>query len=199
VAEQTSNDSPDEQETVVSQSSQPVIEEPEAWHGREELGDDDRGGDSGASTGLAATFLPGIEAISLIALFLGALSSAAYLLVYPLVQAKNGSQSWANYANKVPQQQQDPFQSERLYSQYQSWGHIILGLAAILVALLVLGLWTSEKNKLWARSVAQAALVIGVAVVIYGVLMRTGVIGGGLPSTKTIQDTYTKLGAGTGQ
>jgi hypothetical protein len=147
------------------------------------------------ATGVAATFLPGIDAGAVIAAILSVLGAGVYLLVYPLVQAKAGVASWNNFKNKVPQAQQDPFTTERTWAEYQSWGHIILGLAAILVALLVLGLWTAQKNKTWSRSVAQAALVVGLAVVIYGILMKTGAIGGGLPSTKTIQNDYTQLGS----
>lgn len=58
----------------------------------------------------------------------------------------------------------------------------------MLMALVVLGLWTAGRHKFWARSLAQAALVFGICVVVYGILMRTGVIGGTLPSTKEIQD-----------
>lgn len=155
-------------------------------------------GDPAPRTGVAATFLPGIDAGAVIAAVLAVLGAGVYLLVYPLVQAKSGAASWANYKNKVPQSKQDPFITERLWAQYQSWGHIILGVAAILIALLVLGLWTHEKNKLWSRSVAQAALVLGLAVVIYGILLKTGVIGGDLPSKKTIQDTLTAAAAATG-
>ena len=168
---------------------------PVEWAETEE---DFGGADQGPSTSLAATFLPGIEATAVIALVLSVLGAGAYLLVYPLIQAKSGAESWANYKNKVPQTSQDPFITERLTSQYQSWGHIALGVVAILVALLVLGMWTAGKNKLWARSVAQAALVIGLAVAVYGILMRTGVIAGGLPSTKTIQQVYTQMGAASG-
>jgi hypothetical protein len=156
-------------------------------------------GDAGPNTGVVATFLPGVDAGAVIALFLSALAAGVYLLVSPLVQAKAGAASWANYKNKVPQAKQDPFATERFWAEYQSWGHIILGLAAILVALLVLGLWTYQKNKLWSRSVAQAALVIGLAVVIYGILMKTGAIGGNLPSTKTIQDVYTQISSSGAQ
>ena len=148
-------------------------------------------GDPVPNTGLAATFLPGIDAAAVIAAVMAVLGAAVYLLVYPLVQVRSGAASWDNYKNNVPQAKQDPFASERFWLQYQSWGHIILGLVAILLALLVLGLWTHEKNKLWSRSVAQAELVLGIAVVIFGILLKTGVIGGDLPSKKSVEDKLT--------
>jgi hypothetical protein len=68
----------------------------------------------------------------------------------------------------------------------------------MLLALVVLGLWTAGKHKFWARSLAQAALVFAFCVVIYGILMRTGAIGGTLPSTKEIQNVYSSQSTGIG-
>ena len=151
-----------------------------AWAG-------DSGHDHGAVAGIAETFLPGVEAASVIALVLSALAAGAYLLVYPLVQLHGAAVTWSNFKKHLPQSQEDPFATQRDWVDYQGWTHIILGLVAILVALLVLGLWTAGRNKLWSRSVAQAALVVGLAVVVYGILMKTGAIGSGLPSVKEIQ------------
>ena len=45
----------------------------------------------------------------------------------------------------------------------------------------------------------SSALVLGLAVVIYGILMKTGAIGGGLPSLKTIQTVSTQIGSSGSQ
>jgi hypothetical protein len=182
---------------------------PAAWAAPEELHDehdehdvygvDEHGHphDPGEGTGVVATFLPGLEALSVLAVLVSALSAGVYLLVLPLVQAANGGKTWSDFKNKVPTAKQDPFSLQRLYLEYQSWGHIILGLLAMLLALVVLGLWTSGKHRFWARSLAQAALVFGFCVVVYGILMRTGAIGGTLPSMKEIQDVYATQSSGT--
>jgi hypothetical protein len=148
-------------------------------------------------TGVVATFLPGLEALAVLSVLVSVLAAGVYVLILPLVQAANGGKTWADFKNKVPQAKQDPFSLQRLYLEYQSWGHIILGLVAMLLALVVLGLWNVEKHRLWARSLAQAALVFGFCVVVYGILMRTGAIGGTLPSMKEIQDVYATQSSGT--
>ncbi|MFL6116968.1 MAG: hypothetical protein ACJ786_37295 [Catenulispora sp.] len=137
-------------------------------------------------TGVAAAFLPGIEAASILALLLSLLAAGAYLLVHPLVQARDANRTWSDFKNNVPRARQDPFGIQRDWIQYQSWTHIVLGLVAILVALLVLGLWTAQKNRLYSRAFAQAALVLGLAVVLYGILLKTGAIGAQIPSMKEI-------------
>ncbi|WP_194905004.1 hypothetical protein [Catenulispora rubra] len=138
------------------------------------------------NTGVAATFLPGIDAASILALLVAALAAGAYLLVYPLVQAHDAARTWSDFKNNVPRAKQDPFGVQRDWVSYQSWAHIILGLLAVLLALLVLGLWTARKNKLRSRSFAQAALVLGLAVVLYGILLKTGAVGSEIPSMKDI-------------
>ncbi|HEY3478228.1 MAG TPA: hypothetical protein VGL02_04930 [Streptomyces sp.] len=137
-------------------------------------------------TSLAATFLPGIDAASVLALVLAALAAAAYLLVNPLVQAHDAARTWSDFKNNVPRTKQDPFGMQRDWVSYQSWTHIILGLVAVLLALLVLGLWTARRNKLRSRAFAQAALVLGLAVVLYGILLKTGAVGSEIPSMKDI-------------
>ncbi|MEY9862262.1 hypothetical protein ABH935_007907 [Catenulispora sp. GAS73] len=137
------------------------------------------------NTGIAATFLPGIDAASVLALLVAALAAGAYLLVNPLVQAHDAARTWSDFKNNVPRTKQDPFGVQRDWVSYQSWAHIILGLLAVLLALLVLGLWT-RKNKLRSRSFAQAALVLGLAVVLYGILLKTGAVGSEIPSMKDI-------------
>lgn len=136
--------------------------------------------------GVAATFLPGVETGSVLALLLSLLAAGAYLLVHPLVQARDANRSWSDFKNNVPRARQDPFGVQRDWIQYQSWAHIALGLAAILLALLVLGLWTARRNKLYSRAFAQAALVLGLAVVLYGILLKTGAVGAQIPSLKEI-------------
>jgi hypothetical protein len=138
------------------------------------------------NTGVAATFLPGIDAASILALLVAALAAGAYLLVNPLVQAHDAARTWSDFKNNVPRTKQDPFGVQRDWVSYQSWAHIILGLVAVLLALLVLGLWTARKNKLRSRSFAQAALVLGLAVVLYGILLKTGAVGSEIPSMKDI-------------
>jgi hypothetical protein len=140
----------------------------------------------GPNTGVAATFLPGIEAASILALLTALLGAGVYLLVYPLVQAHGAARTWSDFKNNVPRGRQDPFGTERDWIQYQSWGHIILGLVAILLALFVLGLWTAHRNRLYSRAFAQAALVLGLAVVLYGILLKTGAVGSEIPSMKEI-------------
>ena len=137
-------------------------------------------------TSVAATFLPGIDAASVLALLVAALAAGAYLLVNPLVQAHDAARTWSDFKNNVPRAKQDPFGVQRDGVSYQSWGHIILGLVAVLLALLVLGLWTAQRNKLRSRSFAQAALVLGLAVVLYGILLKTGAVGSEIPSIKDI-------------
>ncbi|MBW8803602.1 MAG: hypothetical protein JF587_07035 [Catenulisporales bacterium] len=137
-------------------------------------------------TDVAATFLPGIDAGSILALLLSLLAAGAYLLVYPLVQASDANRTWSDFKNNVPRARQDPFGVQRDWIQYQSWAHIILGLVAVLLALLVLGLWTAQRNRLHSRAFAQAALVLGLAVVLYGILLKTGAIGSQIPSMKEI-------------
>ncbi|MBS2533190.1 hypothetical protein KGQ20_10425 [Catenulispora sp. NF23] len=138
------------------------------------------------NTGVAATFLPGIDAAAVLALVVAALAAGAYLLVNPLVQAHDAARTWSDFKNNVPRTKQDPFGVQRDWVSYQSWAHIILGLVAVLLALLVLGLWTARKNKLRSRSFAQAALVLGLAVVLYGILLKTGAVGSEIPSMKAI-------------
>ncbi len=138
------------------------------------------------NTGVAATFLPGIDAAAVLALVVAALAAGAYLLVNPLVQAHDAARTWSDFKNNVPRTKQDPFGVQRDWVSYQSWAHIILGLVAVLLALLVLGLWTAQKNKLRSRSFAQAALVLGLAVVLYGILLKTGAVGSEIPSMKAI-------------
>ncbi|NUP45985.1 MAG: hypothetical protein HOW97_01520 [Catenulispora sp.] len=138
------------------------------------------------NTGVAATFLPGIEAASVLALLTSLLAAGAYLLVYPLVQAHGAARTWSDFKNNVPRARQDPFGTERDWIQYQSWAHIILGLVAILLALFVLGLWTARRHRLYSRAFAQAALVLGLAVVLYGILLKTGVVGSEIPSMREI-------------
>ncbi|NUR29668.1 MAG: hypothetical protein HOV83_28105 [Catenulispora sp.] len=138
------------------------------------------------NTGVAATFLPGIDAASILALVLSLLAAGAFLLVYPLVQAHSAARTWSDFKNNVPRARQDPFGTERDWIQYQSWTHIILGLVAVLLALLVLGLWTARRNRLYSRAFAQAALVLGLAVVLYGILLKTGAVGSEIPSMKEI-------------
>jgi hypothetical protein len=139
------------------------------------------------STGLAATFLPGIDAASILALIVGLLGAGAYLLVNPLVQANDAARTWSDFKNNVPRTRQDPFGVQRDWVSYQSWAQIILGLVAVLLALLVLALWTARRNRLASRAVAQAALVLGLAVLLYGILLKTGAVGSQIPSLKTIQ------------
>lgn len=138
------------------------------------------------NTGVAATFLPGIDAASVLALVLAALAAGAYLLVNPLVQAHDAARTWSDFKNNVPRTKQDPFGLQRDWVAYQSWTHIILGLVAVLLALLVLAMWTARRNKLRSRSFAQAALVLGLAVVLYGILLKTGAVGSEIPSMKDI-------------
>jgi len=138
------------------------------------------------NTGVAATFLPGIDAASVLALVLAALGAGAFLLVNPLVQAHDAARTWSDFKNNVPRTKQDPFGLQRDWVNFQSWGHIILGLVAVLLALLVLALWSARKNNLRSRSFAQAALVLGLAVVLYGILLKTGAVGSEIPSMKEI-------------
>ncbi|ACU70395.1 hypothetical protein Caci_1472 [Catenulispora acidiphila DSM 44928] len=138
------------------------------------------------NTGVAATFLPGIDAASILALVLAALAAGAYLLVNPLVQAHDAARTWSDFKNNVPRTKQDPFGVQRDWVSYQSWAQIILGLVAVLLALVVLALWTARKNKLRSRAIAQAALVLGLAVVLYGILLKTGAVGSEIPSMKDI-------------
>lgn len=138
------------------------------------------------NTGVAATFLPGIDAASILALVLAVLAAGAYLLVNPLVQAHDAARTWSDFKNNVPRTKQDPFGVQRDWVSYQSWAQIILGLVAVLLALVVLALWTARKNKLRSRAIAQAALVLGLAVVLYGILLKTGAVGSEIPSMKDI-------------
>ena len=138
------------------------------------------------NTGVAATFLPGIDAASVLALVVAALAAGAFLLVNPLVQAHEAARTWSDFKNNVPRTKQDPFGLQRDWVNFQSWAHIILGLVAVLLALLVLALWTARRNALRSRSFAQAALVLGLAVVLYGILLKTGAVGSEIPSMKDI-------------
>lgn len=144
------------------------------------------GGPDAPNTGVAATFLPGIDAASVLALLLAALGAGAFLLVNPLVQAHDAARTWSDFKNNVPRTKQDPFGLQRDWVDFQSWAHIILGLVAVLLALLVLAMWTARGNNLWSRSFAQAALVLGLAVVLYGILLKTGAVGSEIPSMKDI-------------
>jgi hypothetical protein len=137
-------------------------------------------------TDVAATFLPGVDAASVLALVTAALAAGAFLLVNPLVQAHDAARTWSDFKNNVPRTKQDPFGVQRDWVSYQSWAHIILGLVAVLLALAVLGLWTARRNKLRSRAFAQAALVLGLAVVLYGILLKTGAVGSEIPSVKDI-------------
>lgn len=137
-------------------------------------------------TSVAATFLPGIDATSILALVVAALAAGAFLLVNPLVQAHDAARTWSDFKNNVPRTRQDPFGLQRDWVDYQSWAHIILGLVAVLLALTVLALWTAQRNNLRSRSFAQAALVLGLAVVLYGILLKTGAVGSEIPSMKEI-------------
>ena len=169
------------------QEQEPNPEHP--WTGTAPEDDADFGGPADPNApdiGVAATFLPGIEAGSVLALLLSLLAAGAYLLVYPLVQARDANRTWSDFKNNVPRAKQDPFGVQRDWIQYQSWTHIILGLLAVLLALLVLGLWTARKNQLYSRAFAQAALVLGLAVVLYGILLKTGAVGSQIPSLKEI-------------
>jgi hypothetical protein len=138
------------------------------------------------NTGVAATFLPGIDAASVLALVVAALAAGAFLLVNPLVQAHDAARTWSDFKNNVPRTKQDPFGLQRDWVDFQSWAHIILGLVAVLLALLVLAMWTARRNSLRSRSFAQAALVLGLAVVLYGILLKTGAVGSEIPSMKDI-------------
>ena len=138
------------------------------------------------STGVAATFLPGIDADSVLALVVAALGAGAFLLVNPLVQAHDAARTWSDFKNNVPRTKQDPFGLQRDWVDFQSWGHIILGLVSVLLALLVLGMWTARRNRLRSRSFAQAALVLGLAVLLYGILLKTGAVGSEIPNMKDI-------------
>jgi len=140
------------------------------------------------NTGVAATFLPGIDAAAVLALVVAALAAGVYLLVNPLVQAHDAARTWSDFKNNVPRTKQDPFGVQRDWVNYQSWGFIILGLVAVLLALLVLGMWTAQRNKLRSRTFAQAALVVGLAVVLYGILLKTGAVGSTIPSMKEISN-----------
>jgi NADH:ubiquinone oxidoreductase subunit 3 (subunit A) len=140
------------------------------------------------NVGVAATFLPGIDAAAILALVAAALAAGVYLLVNPLVQAHDAARTWSDFKNNVARAKQDPFGVQRDWVNYQSWGFIILGLVAVLLALLVLGLWTAQKNKLRSRAFAQAALVVGLAVVLYGILLKTGAVGSTIPSMKEISN-----------
>jgi NADH:ubiquinone oxidoreductase subunit 3 (subunit A) len=137
-------------------------------------------------TSIAATFLPGIDAGSLLALIVAALGAGSFLLVNPLVQAHDAARTWSDFKNNVPRTKQDPFGLQRDWVNYQSWAMIILGLVAVLLALVVLALWTASRNKLRSRSFAQAALVLGLAVLLYGILLKTGAVGSEIPSLKDI-------------
>jgi hypothetical protein len=177
--------------TPPAQEQQPAAENP--WAAPEDdtefgdLGDPADPADPNApGTGVAATFLPGIEAGSVLALLLSLLAAGAYLLVSPLVQARDAHRTWWDFKNNVPRARQDPFGVQRDWLQYQSWTHIILGLLAIVLALLILGLWTAQKNKLYSRAFAQAALVLGLCVVLYGILLKTGAVGSQIPSMNDI-------------
>ena len=143
-------------------------------------------GPNAPSIGVAATFLPGVDAASILALVVAALAAGAFLLVNPLVQAHDAARTWSDFKNNVPRTRQDPFGMQRDWVDYQSWTHIILGLVAVLLALTVLALWTAQRNKLRSRSFAQAALVLGLAVVLYGILLKTGAVGSEIPSMKEI-------------
>ncbi|MEY9932343.1 hypothetical protein ABH926_006994 [Catenulispora sp. GP43] len=137
-------------------------------------------------TSVAATFLPGIDAGSLLALIVAALGAGSFLLVNPLVQAHDAARTWSDFKNNVPRTKQDPFGLQRDWVSYQSWAMIILGLVAVVLALVVLALWTARRNKLRSRSFAQAALVLGLAVLLYGILLKTGAVGSEIPSLKDI-------------
>ena len=137
-------------------------------------------------TSIAATFLPGIDAGSLLALIVATLGAGSFLLVNPLVQAHDAARTWSDFKNNVPRTKQDPFGLQRDWVNYQSWAMIILGLVAVLLALVVLALWTASRNKLRSRSFAQAALVLGLAVLLYGILLKTGAVGSEIPSLKDI-------------
>lgn len=138
------------------------------------------------NTGVAATFLPGIDAASVLALVAAALGAGAFLLVNPLVQAHDAARTWSDFKNNVPRTKQDPFGLQRDWVNFQSWAHIILGLVAVLLALLVLAMWTARGSRPRSRSFAQAALVLGLAVVLYGILLKTGAVGSEIPSMKDI-------------
>lgn len=138
------------------------------------------------NTGVAATFLPGIDAASVLALVVAALAAGAFLLVNPLVLAHDAARTWSDFKNNVPRAKQDPFGLQRDWVDFQSWAHIILGLVAVLLALLVLAMWTARRNRPRSRSFAQAALVLGLAVVLYGILLKTGAVGSEIPSMKDI-------------
>jgi len=142
----------------------------------------------GPDTGVRATFLPGLEAVSILALITGLLGAGAYLLINPLVQAHDAARTWSDFKNNVPRNKQDPFGLQRDYVGFQSWTHIILGLVAVLLALLVLGMWTARAHSLHSRAIAQAALVLGLAVVLYGILLKTGAVGSEIPSMSEISN-----------
>lgn len=198
MAEQTPNDMPNEAEPMVTAPAAaepetvPVVTEPELWDDGEDFGDDE----PRVNTGLVATFLPGIDAGAVIALVLSVLGALAYVFINPLLHASADNKGF-NDARKKVAASQDPFVADRLFTSYESWAHIALGLAALLIALLVLGSWTVGRNALWARSVAQAALVLGLMVLVYGILLKTGVVGG-IPDHKTVQDFIDKSTAAAG-
>lgn len=158
----------------------PDAEHPEEIEGAGPVGPD------APNTGVAATFLPGIDAAAILALVVAALAAGVYLLVNPLVQAHDAARTWSDFKNNVPRTKQDPFGVQRDWVSYQSWGFIILGLVAVLLALFVLAMWTAARNRPRSRSFAQAALVVGLAVVLYGILLKTGAVGSTIPSMKEI-------------
>ena len=171
-----------------AEAAGPFTEGPWAESPEEEAGYGEPVDPNAPDTGVAATFLPGIDAASVLALVLAALGAGVYVLVNPLVQAHDAARTWSDFKNNVPRTKQDPFGMQRDWVSYQSWGHIILGLVAVLLALLVLGLWTAQRNNLRSRSFAQAALVLGLAVVLYGILLKTGAVGSEIPSMKEISN-----------
>jgi hypothetical protein len=161
---------------------------PDAEHPEDAEGGGGPVGPNAPSTGVAATFLPGIDAAAVLALVVAALAAGVYLLVNPLVQAHDAARTWSDFKNNVPRTKQDPFGVQRDWVSYQSWGFIILGLVAALLALLVLAMWTAQRHKQRSRAFAQAALVLGLAVVLYGILLKTGAVGSKIPSMKEISN-----------
>ena len=130
---------------------------------------------------MAARFLPGVEAGALFALGLALIGLTNSVLVELWATNEQVGATYRNTDNALSQRSADPLAPYRHVADLRTLGQAAFGVAAVLVAIVVLTRWQQSRHTRWSRPAAQAALGLGLLGLVFAALVYTGVVAG-LPS-----------------
>ena len=138
------------------------------------IGEDDKAERVAQRRGIAARFLPGVDAGALFALAFALVALTSSSLID--IVATNHQVAMEFSAGTSPAN--NPYALITDATHIRAFGGGSFASAACVIAVLVLSRWQEGKHARWSRPVGQAALGLGLIALVFAALLYTGAVAG---------------------